>query len=243
MDLVNENKPDQLIGTDTDPETISEINTPSGRKVCIGGSCKSVTLAGGLFSILAKPEPIEGPFNDPAGAIVVERSLIYADENKVNKFLEALWTEEKSSGKKITQQQFMNRLQNYELGDIYGETIIQRELDIVDVDKSINKLISEAGFSQSQINEINQFKSKIFGGLKKIPEKTKILLNTKKEGSSTIGKIDILIPGKNPESLAIGEGDKVRRMILTDIKTKYWTSEFLWEKYNDPNTQLRTIDN
>jgi len=264
MDLVNENKPDQLIGTNveptteitdepvaeidsptTEPESTTELNTPLGRKVCIGGSCKSIGIAGGIGSFFGnKPIPIEGPYDDPAKLLVVEKSLLYADEDKVNSFLETLRSEVESSGKKITQQQFMKRLQNYELGNLYGETITQIDLDVAIVDEDLNKKIAEAGFSRLDLNKINEYKANAFEGLKKLPKNTQISLATKKDGDDIIGIIKVIKPGEPPlEPLIIGEGYKIRNMLLKDIRTKSWTSEFLWEKFNDPTIQLITTDN
>ncbi len=239
-EITNDQKPDQKVETRVSEEgSETTIDGNNGKRVCIGGSCTSVSAAGGIGSLFgAKPTPLEGPYDKPEGAIIISKSLVYADVSRVNEFLETLEKETASSGKKLTQEEFTRRLVSYDLGNMYSEGVTHRELDKGDIDENIGKMLKPAGFSASQMREINNFKSGVLKDYDKVPQGTKISFSTSNKGGTVIGTVTLLMPGKKPEILVIGEGEKVRKLFIDSLRSKPWNSEYLWEKYQNPNKQL-----
>jgi len=208
--------------------TEASITVGDEKRVCVGGSCASVSLWELWKLVLPDSEftILEGDYEKPRGGAVVSKGLLYINEQEVNNFLESL-------PKGLSQRQFTDRLSESNIVNMESRIQLYRKIAKGQVDSKIIEMIEPAGFSNNQFQTIINFKDKVLAGKKTIPLGTKITLGTKLKSGKIVGTFTITFPREESQPLEISEGDKVRTTVLQKIgkKGEEYTSEFLYDRY------------
>ena len=226
-------KPAEVKPAESAPSAVTVAkDASSDKKVCIGGVC----AYGGVKALLGMEDPMEATADYQLGfgdkmalREIVSRSQIYVAESQVNEFLKSV-----PSG--LSAEEFAGKLAETKMGENTQINIdLVRDLKKSDIDANLGKMLKPAGFSEDQMKSVLEFKNKVLSG-DTVPKGTKISISTKTTGGSTSGIFVLQNPGSNPQTFVIGEGAKVKSMLLENFKRKPLTSEYLYQKYKGDTT-------